>query len=165
MCKSLVRARVRQDESAGEVVWIPLGRHWFYNRVGRTDVQGAMLSVLDSDKRLADHFGGKVSLVNPLIRLKLTDRCISDTTNSVNSYLNSRTNAWQLVKTNLRLLHNKEHTAHHPVQTTTAQEVQHPPPRPLGLPPTPKWPLLRKHLFILKYLLRMKCRLLDMGIK
>ena len=26
----------------------------------RTDVQGAMLSVLDSDKRLADHFGGKV---------------------------------------------------------------------------------------------------------
>jgi len=24
-------------------------------------VQGAMLSVLDSDKRLADHFGGKVS--------------------------------------------------------------------------------------------------------
>lgn len=24
--------------------------------------QGAMLSVLDSDKRLADHFGGKVSL-------------------------------------------------------------------------------------------------------
>lgn len=25
-----------------------------------TDDQGAMLSVLDSDKRLADHFGGKV---------------------------------------------------------------------------------------------------------
>jgi len=26
----------------------------------RTNIQGAMLSVLDSDKRLADHFGGKV---------------------------------------------------------------------------------------------------------
>ena len=26
-----------------------------------TEIQGAMLSVLDSDKRLADHFGGKVS--------------------------------------------------------------------------------------------------------
>ena len=33
-----------------------------WNRVGkRTNIQGAMLSVLDSDKRLADHFGGKVS--------------------------------------------------------------------------------------------------------
>jgi hypothetical protein len=109
------------------------------------------LSVLDSDKRLADHFGGKVGLVNPPTRQILTIRCISDTTNSVNSYLNSQTNEWPPVKTNLKLHHNKEHTAHHQVPTTTAD-----------LPP--KWPL-RKLLFILKYLLRMKCQLLDMVIK
>ena len=132
-----------------------------------------MLSVLDSDKRLADHFGGKVGLVNPPTGRILTIRCISDTTNSVNSYLNSQTNEWPLVKTNLKHHHNKEHTAHHqvptttahhPVQTTTAQEAQHPLPPLLDLPLIPKWPL-RKLLFILKYLLRTRCRLLDMGIK
>jgi hypothetical protein len=135
-----------------------------------------MLSVLDSDKRLADHFGGKVRPpAFTFIRLKtrLTDRCISDTTNSVNSYLNSQTNEWPLVKTNLKHHHNKEHTAHHQVptatahqvvQTTTAQEAQHPPPPPLDLPLILKWPL-RKLLYILKYLLRMKCLLLDMEIK
>ena len=32
----------------------------------KTSPQGAMLSVLDSDKRLADHLGGKVSLKNLL---------------------------------------------------------------------------------------------------
>jgi hypothetical protein len=134
-----------------------------------------MLSVLDSDKRLADHFGGKVSLVNPPTGRVLTIRCISDTTNSVNSYLNSQTNEWPLVKTspNLKHHHNKEHTAHHqvptttahhPVQTTMAQEAQHPPPPLLVLPLILKWPL-RKLLFILKYLLRTRCRLLDMEIK
>jgi hypothetical protein len=134
-----------------------------------------MLSVLDSDKRLADHFGGKVRLINLLARLKLTSRCISDTTNSVNSYLNSQTNEWPLVKTspNLKHHHNKEHTAHHqvqtttahhPVQTTMAHEAQHPLPPLLDLPLILKWPHHR-HLFILKYLLRMKCRLLDMVIK
>jgi hypothetical protein len=134
-----------------------------------------MLSVLDSDKRLADHFGGKVGLVNPPTGRILTIRCISDTTNSVNSYLNSQTNEWPLVKTktNLKHHHNKEHTAHHQVQTITAHQVvqttmaheaQHPLPPLLVLRLIPKWPL-RKLLYILKYLLRMKCRLLDMVIK
>ena len=31
------------------------------------EICGAMLSVLDSDKRLADHFGGKVCLIFPIL--------------------------------------------------------------------------------------------------
>jgi hypothetical protein len=37
-------------------------------------IQGAMLSVLDSDKRLADHFGGKVRAVALLVVELLVSR-------------------------------------------------------------------------------------------
>jgi len=43
--------RISMDGRVGE--WSEYGKK-------ETDDQGAMLSVLDSDKRLADHFGGKV---------------------------------------------------------------------------------------------------------
>jgi len=71
------------------------------------DVCGAYLSVLDSDRRLADHFGGKVrygcrgfSHVDVLTIISPC-RCIWDTTSSETCFKNSKKNAkserWHLL--------------------------------------------------------------------
>jgi len=58
-----------------------------------------MLSVLDSDKRLADHFGGKVRLVLYVaVSHVLITRCTWVTTSFVNFSANSQMNVWQHVK-------------------------------------------------------------------
>lgn len=71
------------------------------------DVCGAYLSVLDSDRRLADHFGGKVRpsglwrSLRSVCLLYLLRRCIWDITSSEicspNSKRNERNGKWHLL--------------------------------------------------------------------
>lgn len=80
------------------------------------DVCGAYLSVLDSDRRLADHFGGKVCRMNGGNDLKMmsrVDRCIWATTSCATCCLNSgkseRSARWRLRRRGERVgLHGEE---------------------------------------------------------
>lgn len=100
------------------------------------DVCGAYLSVLDSDRRLADHFGGKVrfrSLQDWLLRSDLPNRCIWDITSFgicfPNSKRNEKRERWHLLAPRrqevdlLRQVRDLEETIGHSVEERTTVTV------------------------------------------
>ncbi|KAI3928239.1 hypothetical protein MKW98_023840 [Papaver atlanticum] len=71
--EALKKLAARQDPGLDSSKYIAADVHITDQKLRVCDICGAFLSVYDSDRRLADHFGGKLHLGYMLIREKLVD--------------------------------------------------------------------------------------------